>query len=151
MANITDILKTKPLAEQPEETLTIITMVRQGKNKEQFEMALGVTGRWLELPLQQIKSATEIGVYKLGGEEYKVAELVVFRPKADTVWFDFLGHVLKKLTPHLQLNPSGCGCSSDGDSPSPPVMAMLSFRDMYWRAACVYNGYSFRWCAENGM
>jgi hypothetical protein len=151
MNDIAAILKTKPQTNQEDEMLTIVTMVRPSKTKDKFEIALGVTNKWLELPISQVKSAQEIGVYQIGEDSYKVAELNIIRPKTDNVWFDFLSHVLQELGYSLQNNECGC---SHGDPTSPPPRAryrLITGRSIYWRLACMYNGYSIRWCSQNGM
>jgi hypothetical protein len=151
VSDIAEVLKTRPKTDQPHETVTLVTMIRPSNTGDKFEMALGVTGRWLELPVSQVRSAREIGVYELGDERFKVAELVIERPKTDSVWFDFLAHVLQELSHSLSSMENGCGCTDGNTSQLPSVRYRLGFRNLTWRLACLYNGYTIRWCAENGM
>jgi hypothetical protein len=165
MSSITEILKTKPVPVEYNDSITIMAMVRQGKSKDKLEIGIGMTGNWFELPVSQIKNAEEAGVYKLNDELYKVVNLEIAKPKNENIWFDYLAMVIDRL--NKMPVPSGCGCNNHGTDPCTGHSSenqggqMVSYRigagtgvrsvKFKERFACWWNGYSLSWCEEHGM
>jgi len=113
----------KPVVHQPEQqTLTLIGLVRAGRNKETIEIALGNTGKWVALPLSLIESAEESGTIAAGEQIHRVMALIIKRPTEGTAFFDLLAFALEAGGLLMTRKECGCGGSSGGAPPGARAM-----------------------------
>ena len=153
MKNILEILETSVEQDYPIKSLTLLSMVRKGSTTDSLEISLGTTEKWISVPISLIISANEIGNHESEGKFYKVVELVIKSPNEQNIWFDYLAHVLHNLK-NIECNAADThsDCENVQNSTNKLVPFRLSTgRRVYKRLACMYNGYSIRWCSQHGM
>lgn len=155
MKTINQILQTKPEDLLSDETLSIIAMVRPVNNDKSFEISLGETGKWIPVPVSQVKSVQEIGVYESANKYYSMVQLELQKPAEENIWFEYLLHVINTLRSlELEFN-TGCNCDSEtkGNNDNRRMMASRLYftGKVMKRVECMWNGYSIRWCSQHGM